>query len=208
MNAGSDTSIAAVPCELPTDVSFDELFEDEDFSWVTPRRRATIPSDELDTVYVNPEEEVRVCYCQAAPKRLPRKFTPCCLPSSAVLAAREIQMKDTFKDNLMGSNGSPLKTQTLREWCPARAREHQQSFVHGKWVRVWVGQGHASTIGWLRITKWDTIEVGGITTEDCVREGRPQWTPTRFKREFFPKNLSSDKLIRLQFYFRGCKRHV
>ena len=148
--------------------------------------------------------EVCVCYCQAMPWHTPSSYTPCCLPNDAILASREIQMKVEFRDNLLGSNGAPPKTQTMRDWCEARATEHHCSYTQGKWVRVWRGQGHKTTIGWLLFTDWDTVEVGKITRYDCVREGRPGLSPQQFRDTFFHGLGSSYKLIRVQFVFRVC----
>ena len=74
-------------------------------------------------------------------------------------------------------DNAPAKTQTFRVWGSRRAREHKESFTEGKWIRVWRGQGHKDTIGWLLITHWDEIKVGDIDKGDCVRECRPEWEP-------------------------------
>jgi hypothetical protein len=200
-------------CDLPTAISADDLFLEEEFSWITtPRKKAkttALGNTCVRTDWItNPDEQVFVCYCQTAPTRLPRHFTPCCLPHTAVLASREIQMLPGFKSNLLGLHREPLKTQTLRDWSPRRAAEHHQSFMHKKWVRVWVGQGHAATIGWLQIITWDYISVSEITKNDCVREGRPGLTPAQFSLKFFPKKKPADRLIRLQFHFVGCYRYT
>jgi hypothetical protein len=148
--------------------------------------------------------KVGVCYCQAMSCHIPPCYTPCSLPDDAILASHEIQMEVGFRDNLLGSNGAAPKTQTMRKWCEARATEHHCSYTKGKWVKVWRGQGHSTTIGWLLFTFWDTVEVGKITWYDCVREGRPGLTPQQFRDTFFPGLESSCKLIRVKFVFRVC----
>ena len=200
----------SVPCDLPSDMCASDFLVEDDFSWITPRKRRICSGVHTpeNSVVENPVYKVRMCYCQAAPRRLPRKFWPCCLPRNAVLASREMQMQRQFKPNLLCTQDAPPKTQTLREWSPARASEHFQSFKQGRWLRVWIGQGHISTVGWLLIKHWDYIEVGDITPGDCAREGRPHMTPTQFKLEFFPGRESNHKLIRLNFEFRGCTRHT
>ena len=145
------------------------------------------------------------CLCQARPAHLPQKYTPCCLPLGTVLSTREIQMFAEFRGNLLQGQGEPRKTQTLRKWGRDRARAHMQSFLGGKWIRVWRGQGHQATIGWLQITFWDQISVSAIDHDDCVREGRPMWEPEMFRAKYC-KGLSPDfKLIRIRFIFRACR---
>ena len=127
------------------------------------------------------------------------------MPAGAILALREIQMHTSFRDNLLGINGAYPKTQTMRVWCKRIADQHQASYISGSWVRVWRSIGHKSTIGWLRYTSWDTVELGDITQEDCVREGRPFMTPDQFVLWFFPGLAPMTELVRLQFEFRACK---
>ena len=154
------------------------------------------------------DHQACICYCQARPKCLPPVFIPCCLPAGAVLASREIQMKEIFRDNLLCINGAPPKTQTMRVWCKARASTHYQAYALGQWVRVWRGQGNSSTIGWLRYTYWNTVMVCDISGLDCIREGCPTWTPQHFLRTFFPQCQPTDTLIRVRFEFRACRARV
>lgn len=120
------------------------------------------------------------------------------------LAKREIQMLEVFRKNLLQLHGSPPKTQTLRDWGLQRQLEHFRSFKKGMWIRVWRGQGHSSTIGWLRIVSWDKIRIRDITQADCIREGRPSLTPFEFIEDFFPKYDDLFILTRIQFVFRAC----
>ena len=127
-----------------------------------PASKATSPSwtdlceDTVDKVCAH------TCFCQAPPKIVPQHYTPCCLPLGAQLSRREIQMFPEFRANLLRGKGEPPKTQTLRKWGQARAHEHKQSFQDGKWIRVWRGQGHNNTIGWIQITVWDEMKVCDI----------------------------------------------
>ena len=153
-----------IRCDLGQ-TSLDDIFEDDDFEWLTTTNTSnkTTPlaeeeDDELQQVYA--------CHCQACPTNVPRCFTPCCLSPGVVLASREIQMKEDFRANLLGTDGAPPKTQTMRKWCPERKTEHRDSFLGGKWVRVWRGQGHKSTIGWLLIVSWDKLWI--LITLDCA----------------------------------------
>ena len=145
------------------------------------------------------------CYCQAPPQHVPKNYTPCCLPLGARISSREIQMFPEFRDNLLRKNREPAKTQTLRTWGKHRARAHKQSFWDGKWIRVWRGQGHKDTIGWLLITFWDEIKVGTLDHGDCVREGRPTWDVEKFRQKYC-KGLDTDyELVRIRFEFRACR---
>jgi hypothetical protein len=151
------------------------------------------------------EVRTRTCYCQAPPSTLPHHYIPCCLPAGVLLATREIQMFAEFKDNLLLADNAPPKTQTCRVWCPHRARAHKESFTEGKWIRVWRGQGHKDTIGWLLITHWDEIKVGDIDQGDCVREGRPEWEPDTFKKKYLRGMGAAATVTRIKFDFRPCR---
>ena len=144
-----------------------------------------------------------LCLCRMKPP-LPVAFQPCCLPSGIMFSQREIQMKHDWLDNLIGTE--PPKTQTLRVWKRARAAEHLHSYLSGKWVRVWRGQGHSSTIGWLLITGWDVVRLGDMTNEDCCREGRPGMLPSQFLRQYLltSKTTVDTRVYRLQFTFKAC----
>jgi hypothetical protein len=149
-------------------------------------------------------DQVHICHCQVIPSAIPQHYTPPCLPRGAMLATREIQMFSVFRANLLGTEGEPPKTQTLRVWGAQRKKAHYTSYTHGRWIRVWRGQGHKDTIGWMLITHWDTVHVGDITQSDCVREGRPNWQPDALKRTFFRGLTSNTPLTRVQFVFRKC----
>ena len=129
-----------------------------------------LPADNAHVV------SVHTCYCQASPITMPRNYIPCCLPTGLLLATKAIQIFEEFRGNLLRAKGEPAKTQTIRGWKTARAKENKQSFLEGKWIRVWRGQGNKDTIGWLRINVWDTVKLGSIDQGDCVREDRPSWT--------------------------------
>ena len=156
---------------------------------------------------VDEETEVhpRTCHCQAPPSTLPLQYAPCCLPLGVRLATREIQMFPEFRKNLLLVDNAPCKTQTCRVWCARRARVHKQSFTEGKWIRVWRGQGHKDTIGWLLITHWDEIKVGDIDKGDCVREGRPEWEPADFKKKYLRGMDDAATVTRIKFEFRPCR---
>ena len=202
--------LVPVLCGLDTEVQIEDIFEEDDFSWIVPKspeatnKEICKDEDPSSVVLDVDDNQVVGCYCQAQPFHVPRRFTPCCLPRGVVLASREIQMLEVFRENLLGTSGSPPKTQTMRKWCSARAHEHYQSYILGKWVRVWRGQGHNSTIGWLLYTSWDRLMVKNITKEDCVREGRPQLTPKKFVKKFFPELPPTFQLYRVCFMFRKC----
>ena len=135
---------------------------------------------------------------------MPRNYIPCCLPTGSLLATRAIQMFEEFRGNLLRAKGEPAKTQTIRGWKTARAKAHKQSFLEGKWIRVWRGQGNKDTIGWLRINVWDTVKVGSIDQGDCVWEGRPSWGPDRLRTGYFKGYTPEHVLIRVGFEFRAC----
>ena len=232
--SGVRLQITPIPCALNTTSStvYDD-FEEEDFSWFQDdtsldvqetehKEHCEDDSADLDFDYaenceVDFDEEhfeddaddldnqVDDCYCQSPPCCVPSDFTPCCLPPGVGLATREIQMDEVFRDNLLGINGAPPKTQTLRDWSPGRVAEHYHSYVHGKWIRVWRGQGHISTIGWLLLISWDTVTVCNIDKTDCVREGFPLLSSKEFVNMFFPNLNRTHQLHRLQFVFRACR---
>jgi hypothetical protein len=188
--------VEPVPCDLSSRFTSDEIFvEEKDFTWI-------IDEDEPTTSRV--DEEVRGCPCLLPPSCGPIAFVPCCLPAGVLLATREIQMLEFFRNSLLGLNGAHPKTQTMRRWSPGRVAERKHSFVHGKWIRVWRGQGHRSTIGWLLLTGWDTVKIRDIDRGDCMREGCPQLSPREFVNMFFPLLKPTDRLQRLQFVFRAC----
>jgi hypothetical protein len=118
-------------------------------------------------------------------------------------------MMTCFRDNLLELRGAPKKNQTLRVWSDARKGEHYRSFVGRKWIRVWRGQGHIHTIGWIQIQRWDEVRLGDITEADCAREGRPDMTPLVFLHTFLlssKKNITVDTLaVRVLFHFRPCR---
>jgi hypothetical protein len=167
------------------------------------------PDDVLGEFEVDANEETevhtRTCYCQAPPTSLPPHYTPCCLPLGVRLATREIQMFPEFRKNLLLTEDAPPKTQTCRVWGAHRARTHKESFREGKWIRVWRGQGHKDTIGWLLITHWDEMKVGDIDKGDCVREGRPEWEPSMFKETYLRGMGDAAALTRIKFGFRPCR---
>jgi hypothetical protein len=157
-----------------------------------------------EDVFDDSEVPTQTCYCQAPPSTLPLHYSPCCLPLGVRLATREIQMFPEFRKNLLLEDNSAPKTQTCRVWGDHRARAHKQSFSEGRWIRVWRGQGHKDTIGWLLITHWDAITVGDIDKGDCVREGRPDWEPKRFKDTYLRGMGDTAPVIRIKFIFRPC----
>ena len=199
----SHGTVSSIPCELTTKIRLEDVFEEEDFAWISNTTDGEL-EDEEDPDFDDQDDQVITCYCQAPPCDVPYNFTPCCLQPGVVLASREIQMADVFRDNLLGINGAPPKTQTMRDWCPARAGEHHRSFTLGRWVRVWRGQGHRDTIGWLLLKTWDILKVVDITKADCVREGRPELTSEKFVGLFFPELGPTDELYRVTFVFRAC----
>ena len=180
------------------DCDMSDLLDEDNFDFLRPDPEG-LPNEEVPG-----QEEVRLCFCQSIPCHMPSNYTPCNLPEGAVLARREIQMLGVFKDSLLGLNGAPPKTQTIRNWCANRADEHQNAYIEGKWVRVWRGQGHKSTIGWLKVTSWTTMMIGHLTQGDCVREGCPHLTTEQFTETFFPKLTPLSEVIRIQFEFRVC----
>jgi hypothetical protein len=210
-NCPSRGEISAIPCGLPTKCKLDDMFDDDDFGWLNddddvPDGTIGLGGEsDLLADFDTMDDQVSSCYCQADPSHIPCDFTPCCLPTGVVLASREIQMKEVFKDNLLDVNGAPPKTQTLRDWCPARAAEHYRSYTSGHWIRVWRGQGHKNTIGWILLKSWDILRVGEINKEDCVREGRPNLTSKQFVDLFFPGLGPTDELYRVRFVFRVCR---
>ena len=194
---------SVIPCGLGTKIRLEDIFEEEDFVWLD-KLNPVVDAFDLNKKDDNLDAQVNTCYCQAPPCYIPYNFTPCCLPSGVVLATREIQMAEVFKNNLLGINDAPPKTQTMRDWCPARATEYHRSYTLGLWIRVWRGQGHKTTIGWLLLKTWDKLKVGSITNADCVREGRPNTTPEQFSELFFPTLGPTDELYRVTFVFRAC----
>jgi hypothetical protein len=151
---------------------------------------------------VEARQQVHTCHCQHSIP--PQHHAPACLPVGAILATREIQMFPEFRANLLCTGGAPPKTQTLRIWGRQRTAEHHMSYTHNRWIRVWRGQGHKATIGWLLITHWDTLRVDAITHMDCVREGVPHLSTVAFRRKYFNGLAASTRLLRVQFLFRPC----
>jgi hypothetical protein len=213
---------ATPPYELDEDEFQDTMFEMDEDEFSAPFNSGGPPVDVIsvpdadmadDDVAGGFTEEVvdeskvppHTCYCQAPPSTLPLHYSPCCLPLGVRLATREIQMFPEFRKNLLLEDNAAPKTQTCRVWGDHRARAHRQSFDEGNWIRVWRGQGHKDTIGWLLITQWDTIKVGDIDQGDCVREGRPEWTPTRFKDKYCAGMDDTATMTRIKFVFRPCR---
>ena len=151
------------------------------------------------------DKQVGPCFCQANPQNIPQNFTPCCLPRGSLLSKREIQMFPEFKGNLLQTMGEPAKTQTIRNWGMQRLRAHKLSFLAGEWIRVWRGQGHKDTIGWLLITSWENVMVSEIDHDDCVREGLPEWKPEEFRKKYCKGLAPNHKLVRIRFNFRSCR---
>jgi hypothetical protein len=228
LNTGSCrySQAAVVPCDLPFDadeaILSDDMFEMDGDEFGASRAYGGPPvqtmyvpdvhmaADDLyagfvEEVAVETEVHTRTCYCQAPPSTLPLHYTPCCLPLGVRLATREIQMFPEFRKNLLLIENAPAKTQTCRVWGAHRAHAHKESFAAGKWIRVWRGQGHKDTIGWLLITHWDEIKVGDIDKGDCVREGRPEWLPDSFKEKYLRGMDDAALVTRIKFDFRPCR---
>jgi hypothetical protein len=220
------SQVSVVPCDLPSAMDADEFGDDmfemdgDEFSAPVgyggaPVQPRYVPDTDMaaDELFSGFEEDVvdetevrtRTCYCQAPPSTLPLHYTPCCLPRGVKLATREIQMFPEFRKNLLLADNAPPKTQTCRVWGASRARAHKESFTEGKWIRVWRGQGHKDTIGWLLITHWDKIKVGDIDKGDCVREGRPEWEPDGFKKKYLGGMEDDAAVTRIKFDFRPCR---
>jgi hypothetical protein len=219
------SQVGVVPCDLPLEMDEDEFNDDmiemdgDEFEGPVdyagpPVQPTYVPDTDMGVeddvgdvgrdVVDDTEVRTRTCYCQAPSSTLPRHYIPCCLPLGTQLATREIQMYPEFRENLLLADNAPPKTQTCRVWSAHRARAHRQAFVEGKWIRVWRGQGHKDTIGWLLITHWDVIKVGDIDKGDCIREGRPDWAPVTFKQTYLGGMDDDDDVIRIQFTFRPC----
>jgi hypothetical protein len=215
------------PYELDEDEFQDTMFDMDEDEFCAPLDSSGLPSGgpPVESIHVpdavmadddvvegfteegadESEVPTHTCYCQAPPSTLPLHYSPCCLPLGVRLATREIQMFPEFRKNLLLLDNAAPKTQTCRQWGDRRARAHKQSFDEGTWIRVWRGQGHKDTIGWLLITQWDTIKVGDIDQGDCVREGRPEWEPKRFKDTYFGGMDDTATLTRIKFVFRPCR---
>jgi hypothetical protein len=223
------SEVGVVPCDLPLGMDVDEFNDDmlemdgDEFGGPVdyggpPVQPMYVPDIDVgagDDLGDFEEEEAddaevrtRTCYCQAPPSTLPLHYIPCCLPLGSRLATREIQMFPEFRNNLLLADNAPPKTQTCRVWGAHRARTHKVSFTEGKWIRVWRGQGHKDTIGWLLITHWDEITVGDIDKSDCEREGRPEWEPDRFKKTYFGGMAAASAVTRIKFDFRPCRACV
>jgi hypothetical protein len=185
-------------------------FEDDDDDWHHDIDPAINHADDPDQPDPEHDDEVcpRICSCQAPPENLPPGYTPRCLPQGVRVSSREIQMYACFKDNLLQTRQAPAKTQTCRAWCVKRACEHKRAFLEGKWIRVWRGQGHKSTIGWMLITVWDEVMVGDLDKGDCAREGRPGWEPKKLKDTFFKSLKPDDVMTRIRFTFQPCRVYV
>lgn len=149
-------------------------------------------------------KQVLGCYCRATPLNIPPRYTPPCLPIGAIIATREIQMIRGFRHNLLCTPGHHPKTQTMRVWSLARAEEHWASFMERRWIRVWEGRGHVTTLGWLLITHWDVVVVRDTTPLDCAREGRPDLTPRAFIDLYLSGLQATARIHRIQFIFRAC----
>jgi hypothetical protein len=201
---GGDSCAPSSSQQVSDNMAADYKYCESDRDCSDPHRDAAIDNDSEVKTREKQPHEVPTCHCHAIPSLIPQHHTPPCLPPGAMLARREIQMVAAFRKNLLRIDGAPAKTQTLRVWGAKRRAEHYTAYTQGKWIRVWQGQGHKATIGWLRITRWDTIRVGGITRCDCIREGRPNLLPVTFARTYFNGVSSASQLLRIQFEFRAC----
>ena len=215
-----------VPCDLSNELDEDEfaseapardltnMMDEDEFTYAGGHHRMDVQPESDNNSDRSAEHELssevctRTCHCQSPPGKMPPKYTPCCLPVGAQRATREIQRFPEFRDNLLNRMGAPPKSQTICQWGEQRAFEHKRFFVEGKWIRVWRGQGHQNTIGWMLITGWDQIQVRSIDKEDCKREGRPTWTPREFKHKYLKHFLPEDNLTRFRFSLRPCREYI
>ena len=92
-----------------------------------------------------------------------------------------IQMHSDHHDSIKLGH----KTVTRRSWEKAWIEAHRRAYTEGKLVAV-VGQGHASTIGYLRYTNILESSVGAtLTAADLRQEGYPDWTDLMFRRKWY-----------------------
>jgi hypothetical protein len=100
------------------------------------------------------------------------------------------------------------KTVTRRSWETTWFEAQRGAYTEGRLVAV-VGQGHASTIGYLRYTDITQSTVGAaLTKADLRQEGYTDWTDLMFRRKWYRDRgtktpLSDDTLLYVlsfQFY--------
>lgn len=92
-----------------------------------------------------------------------------------------LQMHGSLQDSLKRG----MKTETRRVWSNQWARAHQLAFENKRLVAV-LGQGHASTIGFIIYTGFLKTTVGTVLRqEDLRREGCPHMTDAQFRQKWY-----------------------
>ena len=89
-----------------------------------------------------------------------------------------LQMKRVFIEN--GTLHSGEKTMTRRYWGPQNQQLHLDCYFQGKLVRVWRGQGHSCTVGWVLYTNMYYQNLMLMSNEDVKLEGFPGLSVQQF----------------------------
>jgi hypothetical protein len=111
-----------------------------------------------------------------------------------------IQMEKTQQTALLAN----LKTVTRRAWKSTWINAHMRAFAAHTLVAV-VGQGHTTTLGYIRYVNIVESTAGVILTKDDLeKEGCPQWTDAKFRAKWYihpkskaPINTSVHSHIRI-----------
>jgi hypothetical protein len=138
----------------------------------------------------NGKNSAEVSHCHLRKNQLAPNFIPCNLVKENFTLSYSLSFQKDFEGNILGHPGYPKKTQTIRIMkIEKRFLDHENEFFRAR-----RGQGNKKTIGWMRPTRHDRIQLKDITKEDLVREGRPDMTVDQFKEVYFsPQTGNSPK---------------
>jgi len=124
----------------------------------------------------------KVSLCHMRKDDLPVNFRPCSLNKyDPFTLSYSLSFLKEFKGNVLGHPDCHLKWQTMR------VMKKEEYFLDHKneFFRARRGQGNRATIGWMRCTSHSRIQIKDITTEDLVREVRPDMKLEDFRDTYF-----------------------
>ena len=124
---------------------------------------------------------------------------------------RVIQMSKLQGPRLLTHN----KRMTTRVWGPGMVKRMYECFKNEWLVRVWRGQGHKYTVGYMLITNMYPSTLGKLTKVGCALEGWPELTPGEFLDRFLlrstpgkPALLSTPCTVCLFDFYPTIGKHI
>jgi hypothetical protein len=94
---------------------------------------------------------------------------------------------------------------TRRCWTDSFAQHHRSAFANGKYVRVWRGQGHSFTIGWVKYTAMYRQRLCEMPSSDLVKEGCGHLSLVEFRTRYFIDFPPDTECWVLEFLYFPCK---